>query len=262
MHGIVHDRSLFSSRAEFERQLPLIRDLAERLGAVGFRSPATHRVDRLARRAAGRVRRHDPPLRPVRAAAGRLLQPLAVLRRRRRRAPVHAPAGSHAADAARAPHAEAVDRDAAAAIVARHGLIHCLSHPDPGYLGDPDKRAIYREFLVGMARARRGLARAAARGRALVARAGRRHGGGSLRRTGGPESPTTRSASRCSPAETAQARAGSTARSGSAARSSGTCRWRSSNSTLSSPSSRRATTSDRKNRSMRARTTRSSVTAK
>ena len=43
-HAIYHDRSLFSSRGEFERQLPLLRDSAHRLGAVGFRSPATHRV--------------------------------------------------------------------------------------------------------------------------------------------------------------------------------------------------------------------------
>jgi peptidoglycan/xylan/chitin deacetylase (PgdA/CDA1 family) len=43
-HAIRHDRSLFSSRAEFERQLPLLRKSAQDLGAVGFRSPATHRV--------------------------------------------------------------------------------------------------------------------------------------------------------------------------------------------------------------------------
>jgi peptidoglycan/xylan/chitin deacetylase (PgdA/CDA1 family) len=43
-HAIHHDRSLFSSRGEFERQLPLLKESAERLGAVGFRSPATHRV--------------------------------------------------------------------------------------------------------------------------------------------------------------------------------------------------------------------------
>lgn len=43
-HAIHHDRSLFASRDEFARQLPLLRDAAERLGAVGFRSPATHRV--------------------------------------------------------------------------------------------------------------------------------------------------------------------------------------------------------------------------
>ena len=44
LHGLHHDRSLFSSRAEFERQLPQLRDAAQSLGAVGFRSPATHRV--------------------------------------------------------------------------------------------------------------------------------------------------------------------------------------------------------------------------
>lgn len=43
-HAIHHDRSLFASRASFEQQLPLLRDAAERFDAVGFRSPATHRV--------------------------------------------------------------------------------------------------------------------------------------------------------------------------------------------------------------------------
>jgi peptidoglycan/xylan/chitin deacetylase (PgdA/CDA1 family) len=42
-HAVYHDRSLFASRDAFERQLPLLREAAERLGAVGFRSPATHR---------------------------------------------------------------------------------------------------------------------------------------------------------------------------------------------------------------------------
>ena len=43
LHGIRHDGLLFSSRAAFEANLPKIRDYAERWGAVGFRSPATHR---------------------------------------------------------------------------------------------------------------------------------------------------------------------------------------------------------------------------
>ncbi len=37
------------------------------------------------------------------------------------------------------------------AIVERFGLVHCLSHPDRGYLGDANKRAIYVEFLDGLA---------------------------------------------------------------------------------------------------------------
>ena len=35
---------MFSSRATFEEQQPALRDAIERFGAVGFRSPATHRV--------------------------------------------------------------------------------------------------------------------------------------------------------------------------------------------------------------------------
>ena len=37
------------------------------------------------------------------------------------------------------------------AIEARHGLIHCLSHPDPGYLGERDNRVLYVEFLDALA---------------------------------------------------------------------------------------------------------------
>ena len=48
VHGVFHDRSLFSSREEFEPPAPALRDMAERIGADGFRSPATHRVNPLA----------------------------------------------------------------------------------------------------------------------------------------------------------------------------------------------------------------------
>ena len=44
LHGLHHDRSLFSSREEFERQVPALDEAAHRLGAVGFRSPSTYRV--------------------------------------------------------------------------------------------------------------------------------------------------------------------------------------------------------------------------
>ena len=44
VHGVWHDRSLFSTRAEFESQQELLREAAAAFGAVGFRSPATYRV--------------------------------------------------------------------------------------------------------------------------------------------------------------------------------------------------------------------------
>jgi peptidoglycan/xylan/chitin deacetylase (PgdA/CDA1 family) len=43
LHGLRHDGQLFSSRANFERQLPALRRYFDEWGAVGFRSPATHR---------------------------------------------------------------------------------------------------------------------------------------------------------------------------------------------------------------------------
>jgi hypothetical protein len=43
LHGITHDGKLFQSRARFEADLPKIHTYLERWGAVGFRSPATHR---------------------------------------------------------------------------------------------------------------------------------------------------------------------------------------------------------------------------
>jgi peptidoglycan/xylan/chitin deacetylase (PgdA/CDA1 family) len=43
LHGVRHDGKLFQSRARFESELPKIRAYLESWGAVGFRSPATHR---------------------------------------------------------------------------------------------------------------------------------------------------------------------------------------------------------------------------
>ena len=43
VHGVFHDRSMFSSRGTFEAPAPALREAASGFGAVGFRSPATHR---------------------------------------------------------------------------------------------------------------------------------------------------------------------------------------------------------------------------
>jgi peptidoglycan/xylan/chitin deacetylase (PgdA/CDA1 family) len=43
LHGIKHDGKLFASRAEFEANLPKVHAYMQRWGALGFRSPATHR---------------------------------------------------------------------------------------------------------------------------------------------------------------------------------------------------------------------------
>lgn len=43
LHGIRHDGKLFSSRVQFEANLPKIHHYLDEWAAVGFRSPATHR---------------------------------------------------------------------------------------------------------------------------------------------------------------------------------------------------------------------------
>ena len=43
LHGIKHDGKLFTDRSSFDANLPLIHSYLEKWGAVGFRSPATHR---------------------------------------------------------------------------------------------------------------------------------------------------------------------------------------------------------------------------
>lgn len=149
MHGIAHDHSLFSSRAEFERQLPALRALAERLGAVGFRSPATHRVfDWLAELPVeydGTIP-HSDPYEPQPGGCCSVW-PFFI------------------GDVVELPYTLPQDHtlltllghrtadlwlSTADEIEQRFGLIHCVSHPDRGYLGDARKRGIYADFLTAM----------------------------------------------------------------------------------------------------------------
>lgn len=149
MHGLVHDGSLFSSRREFDRQLPLLRALAEKLGAVGFRSPATHRViDWLAELPVeydGTIP-HSDPYEPQPGGCCSLwpffVGDVVEL-------PYTLPQ-DHTLLTLLGHRTPALWVDTAREIERRFGLIHCISHPDPGYLGDADKRAIYAEFLTAM----------------------------------------------------------------------------------------------------------------
>jgi peptidoglycan/xylan/chitin deacetylase (PgdA/CDA1 family) len=146
LHGLYHDRSLFSSRREFERQLPGLRDAAAALGAKGFRSPATHRVvDWLPELPVeyDTTMFHSDPYEPQPGGCctlwpfsiGRLVEMPYTLPQDHT---LFTLLGERSAET----WLRLVD-----AIEARFGLVHCLSHPDPGYLGDPAKRSIYIDFL-------------------------------------------------------------------------------------------------------------------
>lgn len=150
LHSLHHDRSLFESRESFDSQLPGIAALRERLGADGFRSPATHRVfDWLGELPVSydcTVPNSDPYepqpggccsvwpffIGPVVELPYTLTQDHTVFTLLGHRSP-----------ALWLEQADGVERE--------HGLIQCPAHPDPGYMGDRDKRAYYAEFLRAMA---------------------------------------------------------------------------------------------------------------
>jgi hypothetical protein len=150
MHGLVHDRTLFSSREAFEASLPALSSLAERLGAVGFRSPATHRVfDWLAELPVEydcTIPNSDPYepqpggccsvwpffVGPVVELPYTLPQDHTLLTLFRQRSPD-------------------LWLEQAARIEGEYGLVQCVSHPDRGYLAEPENRSIYAAFLEGLA---------------------------------------------------------------------------------------------------------------
>ena len=149
LHGLHHDRSLFSSREEFERQLPALRKAALRLGAVGFRSPSTYRVQswigELPIAYDGSVP-HSDPYEPQPGGCCTLwpymLGGVVEL-------PYTLPQDNTLFNLLQHDTADLWLRQLAI-IEERAGLIHCLSHPDPGYLGRPNTRAIYAEFLEAL----------------------------------------------------------------------------------------------------------------
>ena len=150
LHGLRHDHSLFTTHEVFRSQLPAIDDAARSFEAQGFRSPSTHRVHEWLGELPLSYDCSVPHSDPYEPKAGGCctLWPYFI------------------ADVVEVPYTLPQDhtlftvlgRKSAEdwlgqveAIERRHGLIQCLSHPDPGYLGDPDKRAFYAELLDALA---------------------------------------------------------------------------------------------------------------
>ncbi|HLF00072.1 MAG TPA: hypothetical protein VI540_09260 [Gaiellaceae bacterium] len=149
-HGVRHDRALFASRAEFDRQRPLLARDAARLGAEGFRSPSTYRVFGWLGElpvAYDASISHSDPYEPQPGGCcsvwpffiGSVVE-----------LPYTLPQDHTLFSLL---EAKSVDLwlEQADRIERNHGLVHCVSHPDRGYLGDREKRALYAEFLRAMA---------------------------------------------------------------------------------------------------------------
>lgn len=149
IHGLRHDRTLFSSRAAFDAQRPELASLARRFGAEGFRSPSTYRVfDWLAELPVsydGSIP-HSDPFEPQPGGCCSLwpffIGDVVEL-------PYTLPQ-DYTLFTLLGHNSPALWIEQADRIVQEHGLIHLLSHPDRGYLADPQRRDRYREFLASL----------------------------------------------------------------------------------------------------------------
>jgi hypothetical protein len=124
--------------------------LAERFGAVGFRSPATHRVFEWLAELPVDYDCTVPNSDPYEPQPGGCCSVWPFFVGSVVELPYTLPQDNTLLTLLghRSP---GLWLDQAAVIEREHGLIQCLSHPDRGYLGDGDKRAIYAEFLRGLA---------------------------------------------------------------------------------------------------------------
>ena len=147
IHGLRHDRALFSSRSAFDAQRPELASLASRFGAEGFRSPSTYRVfDWLAELPVsydGSIP-HSDPFEPQPGGCCTLwpffIGNVVEL-------PYTLPQ-DYTLFTLLAQKSPVLWIEQANRIAEEHGLIHALSHPDRGYLAEPRNRNSYREFLL------------------------------------------------------------------------------------------------------------------
>jgi peptidoglycan/xylan/chitin deacetylase (PgdA/CDA1 family) len=150
VHGVRHDRSLFATRHEFESQQQRLREAAEAFGAVGFRSPATYRVTDWLAELPFEYDCTVPLSDPYEPQPGGCCSPWPYF----------------IGDTVELPWT--LTQDHTLFTLLRHrsielwlgqverlrdaaGLIQALTHPDPGYLGEPRNARLYEAFLDRMA---------------------------------------------------------------------------------------------------------------
>ena len=148
-HGVYHDRSMFSSRAMFDEQQPALRDAIERFGAVGFRSPATHRVFEWLGELPVEYDCSIPHSDPYEPQPGGCCSVWPFFIDEVVELPYTLPQ-DHTLFTVLGRRDIDVWLEQVERLVEANGLIQCLTHPDPGYTGDRDKRAYYAEFLAAM----------------------------------------------------------------------------------------------------------------
>ena len=148
-HALHHDRSLFSSRAEFERQLPRLRVSVAELGANGFRSPATHRVPEWF---AELPVDYDVTMAlsdPYEAQPGGTCSAWPFFIGTVLEMPYTLPQ-DHTLFTLMGSRDSRQWIEQMLRVKRSFGLVQCLSHPDAGYLADRRNEVSYREFLEAL----------------------------------------------------------------------------------------------------------------
>jgi peptidoglycan/xylan/chitin deacetylase (PgdA/CDA1 family) len=149
-HAIRHDRSLFASREAFERQLPLLREAGQRFGAVGFRSPATHRVvEWLAELPFSYdcTMPHSDPYEPIPGGTATVLP---FMHGEVVELPYTAPQDHTLFNLLRHRDSSVWQRQLEL-VVSSGGLFQMLTHPGAEYLGRPVIGEAYRDLLEAIA---------------------------------------------------------------------------------------------------------------
>jgi hypothetical protein len=145
LHGIKHDGRLFADRASFERDLPAIHRYLSDWGAVGFRSPALHRnVDWMAELGC----LYDssfPDTDPYEPEPGGCCSILPYFLGSLVELPVTMVQDHTLWEILREPDI-GLWRRKADWIIANHGLINVIVHPD--YVDSPQRLELYSQLLA------------------------------------------------------------------------------------------------------------------
>jgi peptidoglycan/xylan/chitin deacetylase (PgdA/CDA1 family) len=144
LHAIKHDCKLFESRASFEADLPKIHRYLDEWGAVGFRSPATHRNAEWMPELGCLYDTSFPDTDPFEPQAGGCCSILPFFLDELVELPITLVQDHTLFEILRADSIEHWTRKSDW-IIENHGLINLITHPD--YLDTPRRLRMYEEFL-------------------------------------------------------------------------------------------------------------------
>ena len=153
LHGIKHDGKLFRDRAHFEADLPKIHRYLQEWGAVGFRSPATHRNAAWMPELGCLYDGSFPDTDPFEPQPGGCCSIFPFFIGEMVELPITLVQDHTMFEILREPSIR-LWKEKSDWIIRNHGLVHLLVHPD--YLCTGDRLAAYEEFLGFLGQQERG----------------------------------------------------------------------------------------------------------